>query len=643
MPTFEITGPDGKKYRVTGENADGALAALETELGGAKDTGPAADVGFTDVWTDEMLFGFPSKASAGMNALIRAPFTDKSIGEEYSSIRDQWKRGRDKYAKEHPGRNAAAAIGGSIMGAGKLMGAGATATRLVPAGATGLSGMGANIAANAADGLLYGGVSALGHDENVLQGAGVGAALGAASYPLVQAGRGAYNAIGGMLGVGNQSRAQSAVAEALMRSGMDESQVAAALDDAARAGQGEYMVADALGNSGQRMLSGVARAPGDMRQTIAETLQNRQMGQGERLTNALSEGFGAPQTARRTTERLTAARASDAARNYGAARSAAGTVDPTEAIRLADDFLQPGASRVFQNSTNIADDSVESAVRRARQYLTDGNSTIRDFSTAFRAKIELDSMIERANPSVQRVLIPIRNALDDSLSTAAPEYAAARDAYRMQSGVIDSIDTGTGAASARTRATDNIREFGTLSPDQQQAFRVGYANPFIARVEAAATSPTTNKARMLQTGKTAQEFPAFAVPGRADQLADRIAREQRMFETANAALGGSRTADNLADLGEMAAFDPSMIGAIATGNIKGAVVQALTKGSQALQGRNSQTRDMIARLLLETSPTQATAELSRAVQAGERLTRVQQQLVRALIGGSVPLAAGAMN
>lgn len=644
MPTFEITGPDGKKYRVTGENADGAFAALQETVGEqTQPEGPSIPYGFTDVWTDEMLFGFPSKGAAGLSALIRAPFTDKSISEEYTNVRDMQKRGRKKYADEAPIRNALASIGGSVMGAGKLMNAGATATRLVPQGLSGLRAAGANILANTADGVAYGGLSALGHDENVAQGMAVGGALGGVAYPVIQAAKGAGNFIGGILGIGNQGRANEAIVEAMRRADLDESQIAGMLDDAARAGQGEYMVADALGNPGQRMLSGVARSPGDMRTTIAETLQGRQAGQGERLVNALSEGFAAPQTAQRTGERLTAARASDAARNYGAARATAGTVDPTEAVRLADDFLQPGASRVFQNSTNIADDSIEAAVRRARQYITDGNSLIRDFSTAQRAKMELDSMIEGAKPTVQRVLIPIRNALDDALSNASPEYSAARDAYRTQSNIIDALDTGKGAASARTRVTDNVREFNALSPAEQQTFRVGYADPLIARVEAAATSPTTNKARMLQTGKTAQEFPAFAAPGQSQRLGDRIAREQRMFETANAALGGSRTADNLADLGEMAAFDPSMIGSIASGNFKGAIIQALTKGTQALQGRNSQTRDLIARMLLETNPTQATANLARAVRAGERLTQTQEQLVRALLAGSVPLAGGALN
>jgi hypothetical protein len=385
------------------------------------------------------------------------------------------------------------------------------------------------------------------------------------------------------------------------------------------------------------MLSGVARSPGDMRQQIAEQLQRRQAGQGDRLVNALSEGFDAPQTAIQTRTAMTEARDAAADTNYAAARQSAGAVDPTAAIDRADQFLQPGATGVMSNTTNIADDSIEGAVRRARGYLTDGNSVLTDFNAALRAKRELDSMIEsaRANPSIQRELIPIRNALDDSLAAASDPYAAARDQFRQESQAIGAIDQGTAAASSRTRAADNIEGFNQLQPDQQQPFRVGYVDPLIARTEAASMSPTTNKARALITGKTEQEFPAFAAPGRGDVMGDRIAREQRMFETANQALGGSRTADNLADATEIAGFDPTMIGIAGnalTGNFRSAGMQALQSGVNAIQGRNQGTRDMIARMLLQGDPTVARAELAAAVRKGETLTRAQQAIVNAIVG-----------
>ena len=47
MPTFNITAPDGKKYRVSGDNAEGAHAALMEMLGdkGSSDIGVMGTLG----------------------------------------------------------------------------------------------------------------------------------------------------------------------------------------------------------------------------------------------------------------------------------------------------------------------------------------------------------------------------------------------------------------------------------------------------------------------------------------------------------------------------------------------------------------------------------------------------------------------
>lgn len=599
-----------------------------------RDTGnQKADFG--SVYTDDMLFGLPGKAAAGVNALIRAPFTDKSVGEEYSTIRGQYQNARANYKEEHPAANAAASIGGAIHGGATVNRlAGSAVERALPQVSQAFSNsyLG-RMAGDAVSGTAQGALSAYGHDEDIGKGALIGGAAGLAARPVTSLVGGAVSAIGSMLGFGNNTRAQNAVAEALRRSGQSADDVADDMTRATQQGQPEYMVADSLGNSGQRMLAGVARSPGDMRQQIAEQLQRRQAGQGDRLVNALSEGFDAPQTAAQTRTALTEARDIAADTNYAAARQSAGVVDPMAAIQQADNFLQPGASGVMSNQSNIADDSVEALVRRARGYLTDGNSVLTDFNAAFRAKRELDRIIKK-NPDVGE-LYPIRNALDDALATASQPYAAARDQFRRESQAIGAIDQGTAASSSRTRAADNIEGFNQLQPDQQQPFRVGYVDPLIARTEAASMSPTTNKARALITGKTEQEFPAFAAPGRGDVMGERIAREQRMFETANQALGGSRTADNLADATEMMGFDPTMLGIAGnalTGNFRSAGMQALQRGVNAVQGRNQGTRDMIARMLLQSSPTVARAELAAAVRKGETLTRAQQAIVNALIG-----------
>jgi hypothetical protein len=100
--------------------------------------------------------------------------------------------------------------------------------------------------------------------------------------------------------------ARRQVARAIVESGEAPDEIARALQRAQVQGQGHFTVADALGNAGQRMLSTVARAPGEGRTSVVNFLENRQAGQGRRVINALAEEFDAPETG--AERRLTQAR-----------------------------------------------------------------------------------------------------------------------------------------------------------------------------------------------------------------------------------------------------------------------------------------------------------------------------------------------
>lgn len=638
MPTYEVE-VNGQTFEIEAPDDQSVQLAVRQLQGQQAQEKPKYDIpyGFGSSWTDAWTGGLAGKASSALSAAIRAPFTDKTFGEEYDELYGSLTSAREKYQKESPTASLAANIGGGVIGGGALAGAaGKLASRALPSVANRLNqGVIGRTATDALGGAAFGGLSGYGYDTGVLEGAALGGSLGAVARPLLAAGGSAASSVGGLMGLGNTGRSQTAIADAVGRSGRTVNEITDDLARAAAEGQPEYMVADAMGNAGQRMLTGVARSPGDMRQTIAETLMRRQSGQGRRLQGAMTEGFGAPQTKQQTEAALEALRKADAGVNYPAARQAAGSVDPTSAISRADDFLGTAGSLP---RTNIADDSVEGVVRRARSLMTDGENIISDFDTAFRAKVELDSMIENANPTIKGRLIPIRNELDRALEKSSGLYANARDTFRRQSQDIEAADIGRDAA-MRGRVEDTIPQFqGMTRPEQQASFRAGYVDPYIADIQKAA-GPMTNKARPLISDATAVEFPAFALPGEGQRLMDRVAREQRMFETANSALGGSRTAENLSDIADIGGFDPTMVGALASGNIKAAALQALTRSANALAGRNTQTRDLIAKALMETSPTQANAQLLKAVQRGDNMQELQQRIARALIGAPVAAVA----
>lgn len=586
---------------------------------------------------DTASFGFGDELGAGLGAaseyLSSMVTGDKprSYDELLGAMRDQDRRAQET----NPGSYLTGQIAGGVgQGVGLARGGMSLAANA--------AGRGANLArvsgSAAADGAILGGTHGFGSGEGIdsrLASAGVGMVSGGALGGAVPGAVAGGSRLLGMAAAPVAARvfpdryAERALGEGLRRSGMSADEVANSLNAARADGQDMYSVADALGNSGQRMLSTVARTPHNERQAVIEGLQARQVGQGDRLSNFLAEGFDALDTAAQRVASLTQQRRATANANYGAARSEAGTVDPSRAIAAADEFLGAGGSLP---RTNMADDSIESAVSRARSYLTDGNSVLSDFNGSLRAKQELDAMIEGARPAVQNQLIPIRNALDEALETASPAYANARNTFRQQSRAIDAVDTGTSAASGRMRSADTVPAFSGMSPDEQAAFRAGYADPLIARVEAMSASPSTNKARSLITPKTGEEFPAFAAPGRGDQMGNRIAREQRMFETSNAALGGSKTADNLADAAEMQRFDPGVMSSLMRGDIVGSLMAGGRSMLNEASGTPPRVVEQLARALMETDPNAARTVLLGGNNRVTNSDQLRARIISTLLG-----------
>lgn len=489
-----------------------------------------------------------------------------------------------------------AEIGGGLGSGVGLARAGLTLAR-PGAGFLGRTG------ALAGEGAAYGGTTGFLDAGNSLderlkggaQGAAIGGAIGGA-LPLAGAAVGTAAApfISNVRArINPQGTAASQVARALDESGRPVSDVVGDVVTAAAEGQPMYTIADALGNSGQRMLSTVTRAPGPGRTSAVEFLDQRQAGQGRRVANALAEGFDAPQTAAQTETKLTRARNDAADVNYQAARDQAGSVNVTPAIEAIDANLTPGVNRVISNPSGIADNSIEGALRRAKSYLTDGQSQVSDFQSAFMAKRELDAMIETASPTIQRALIPVRTALDKQLASSSQPYRAARDQFSRESKSIGAIEEGR-TATMRGRTEDTIPAFRGMGADQQAGFRVGYVDPLIAQTQGGAQG--VNASRPF-TSQAFRDEAAVMAPGN-PMMTRRLDREGRMFETRNHATGNSRTADNLADQ-EAMKVDPSVVVSLLTGNIGAAAKQAYGHATNALHGYTPAVREAIAGLLLQ--------------------------------------------
>ena len=502
---------------------------------------------------------------------------------------------------EQPITNGVASLAGGITTGALAGGAGLTFVPQVAAGAP-APGLLATAAGMGADGAAYGGITGFNSGEgtgrltDALGGAAMGGVLGTAlpvgmsvatSNPIVSQISARLNP---------QGFASSQLARAIMESGKTPEALQGALDDATAAGQPNFALADALGNPGQRMLSTVTKSPGPGRTAVGKFLEDRQAGQSGDVSNILAEALGAPKTAAQTTADLTAQRTADADVNYGAARTSPNAVDVTPAIAAADQILQPGVTRLFNPNSNIADNSIESAVAKAKAYLTDGKSNLSDFSQVLQAKMEIGNLIENGSPSQQQALIPIKNALDAELVKASPAYANARDTFAAQSNALDAIPLGTAAASGRVRAPDAIGQFNGLASTSQQPFRVGFSDPVIAKAEL--TPYTANAARPILNDAMQAKLSALSLhngpyqPGAENAVEQRLGRENTMFETRRHALGGSSSVENMNDQ-HAGGIDPLAIYDGVTEGPMGMIKAAATVGRNFLGGSTPAVRSAL--------------------------------------------------
>ncbi|NNG72347.1 hypothetical protein HLI18_21250 [Rhizobium laguerreae] len=660
MPTYEIE-MNGQKFEIDApDDASVNLAVKQLQaqppaaLAKPALTNPPVEGGYSNgpEWTkpitafgngivDMVSGGFADEAGAAIDSAGShiLPWREP---KSYDQALAEGRADQKTLAAEHPVADIAGKVTGALWGASQLAKSGLSPTfNAIKAEA----GLGRVTAASAKEATVLGTISGFGSGEdgfvnrlvNAGVGGGLGLGIGAVAPAAVAGGTQLVKSAAAPLiaPFAPNGYVRDALATALRRAGQTPEGITNNMRAAAADGQDMFNVADAMGYTGERLMSTSARVPHDNRQPLAEALMARQAGQGERLANNLAEGFDTFDTAGRRVADRTAQRTAEANELYPAARANAGPVNVTPVLQEIDRTIRPGVNQMVNPRDRIANDSIEGALTRVRSMLSDGNSQVTDFDTLFRAKLDLDDMIQRAEGqgagNRAHYLSRVQGLVDQALADASEGYVGARDAFSRASRRIEAVDAGSAASRISRRAQDTIPEFEAMPAGEQADFRAGYIDPLIARLEGASSSPTTNKARMLQTPKFEAELPAFAAPGRGGQLADRIAREQTMFRTANAALGNSKTADNLADAADMNQFDPAVIGRLVRGDPIGAITTGLSKALGTLTGQPPSVVERLSRVLMETNPDVALNVLQAGTQQLSRNDQLRARLVSALV------------
>jgi hypothetical protein len=546
-------------------------------------------------------------------------------------------------------------LGGGVSGAGLAQGGLTTARFLAPeagllarsgASAADAAGLGAFSGAMEGNGLAERGTNAL---KGAALGGLVGGALppalsilGAAASPIISNIRARLNPEG---------FARSQVARAVSESGVTPAQISQRVSDADAAGQGMFTAADAMGNSGQRMLSTVARSPGEGRTDLVNFLNTRQAGQGERLSQITDEALGASGTARKTADELTKTAQTQSAPFYEAALSR----KPVWNERIQQFFDDPvtksglregvavqrleslAAGKKFDpkdyaiTGFNEAGDPIMSGVPNMRtiNLIKKGwDKQLEGYRDSTTGKLMLDEY--------GRALDNVRRTFLKEIDSVNPDYAQARSLYAGPAQARDAVNMG-GKAASRGRADDNMRQFNAMTGPNQQGYRIGYADKLSEGFERSAEG--VNKARGLTSDKRIGELSDMSLhqgpvaPGGLDPLQQRIARENTMFETRNAALGGSKTADNLADAAAMG-VDPTLVGHIVSGNWTGALKSALASGSNALSGNTPAVRKAVADILLTRGQNASPAAFQKMIDETVQRIRQVQNMARSMGRGA---------
>lgn len=599
-------------------------------------------------------FGFGDEIVAPLVAAANETGTEY----ELARIREAQRRSEEGNTGAYYGGLLPAAVASSRGGWGALGVSGKRATGLWTAArsalgvsgkvATGLWTAARGAAMGAAEGGLYGagsGTDVESRATGAWKGAGIGGLVGAAAPAVVSGaakisggvGDAAMGGIDAMLNRGSAGRANSALMETLRRSGHTLDDVANAVETAAREGQPEFRLMDAMGIAGQRRANGIVRAGGDGAEEVAQFLRQRQIDQADRMAGFVNEHFGMNgKTANRLAAELTDARDAAADVAYDAARKGAGPVDIRGVLAAIDDRIGP------MQGSGVTGDGIDATLSRFRARLAaqpggkafPGASSVElsDFGRVLGVKQDLQDAIGVAvragRTHSPHALGKVLSQIDGALEGASGGYRAANDGFRQASRVIDAVDAG-GQFAKGGRYPDTIAAFRAMTPEEQAAARAGYGDDMLGRIERNSAS-TANRAKVFGSTKVQQEADAMALdPG---LLKSRLGRENTMWETQNRALGGSQTIGNDSDVKgvEGAATIGRMLRDAVMGNPANATIGLVGHVAPKITGQNEATRALIAKALMSDNPREALA--SAMAQSGREETRKQiaAALMRAL-------------
>jgi hypothetical protein len=563
--------------------------------------------GATDSAMSSALFGFGDEINAGMRAGIRGignlvTGNAPEFGANYDrALADERKR-QGEFAEEHPVLDTVANVAGGLVGG--VPGAG------VVRGATTALG---TVGRAAGTGATYGALGGFGEGEGGFQnrlesaaqgaaaGAAIGTALPVAGKVLGEAGKLASNVTG--IGRNDRNVALDHLGRALERDSVDPSRLAGEIADDGK----PLALVDQGGKNTQRLGRTVETIPGAGSDRAHEFLNERQIGQGDRVAQDIGEGLSGDNF-HKTLEDLNAKRRAEAAPLYEAAY-AKPLVWSDETSTLLN---RPSTKQALRNAYRIAEEEGRDPRGLGLALDADGNvkldTTAASMETLDHVKRGLDDVLEgyRDKTTGKLVLDESGRAINQtkmdlvkSIDAVNPEYKAARDAWGGPSQSMEAASLGRQYAKGDPEVM--WKRFGAMSETDKEFFRVGVARELQDKV---ANSKDGHDAVAKIFGSKAQrERLRGLFKNDADfaKFERAMKDEARMTSTRRNVTGNSQTARIAAEQDDAGALG-NAVADFATGGTTGALMGLGRRAISKTRGIGEASADELSRMMFDASP-----------------------------------------
>jgi len=419
------------------------------------------------------------------------------------------------------------------------------------------------------------------------------------------------------------SVATEQVNKAVRDSGLTTAEISKRIADAHAAGQTDYTIADAIGHAGHRKVAGIAKLPGEAREEITDFLANRDLNATTRIRNEISKALGVQGTAKQAQEALIEQAGREAGPYYRRAEHSGPVWNNAIQEILDTDVAKKGLAagvRIQQQEaagSGVPFKATDAAITGFNEAGDPIISGVPNTKTLHTLKVGLDRLIEgHTDPVTGRVnaegrsLVIMKNRLLENMDALNPDYATARGLYRGPMEVREAVNTGRDMARSG-RYEDNLQTFRGAPDPEKQGIRIGYADKTLEPLERSGIIPAQLREKSEKGANELAELSLYQGPRnrvrgveQPDQLRQFLNREETMRKGSNAALGGSQTAENLADVaaGPGGTEVLGLASAALSGNPVAAVGSLGRIGHALGSGESAAQRTAIARALMERDP-----------------------------------------